>query len=66
MTSRGHATRINGERRQHDLLFRAVQRGLGGTGLTPEGCTPASYLQPGDEIVSEIDVIGSIAALILD
>jgi 2-keto-4-pentenoate hydratase/2-oxohepta-3-ene-1,7-dioic acid hydratase in catechol pathway len=33
---------------------------LGGTAVTPPGCAPGRYLEPGDEVKSEIEGIGSI------
>lgn len=33
---------------------------LGGTGVTPEGCEPARYLEPGDTVESEIERVGRL------
>ncbi len=33
---------------------------LGGTGRTPEGCTPVRYLAPGDVVTSRIDGVGEL------
>lgn len=33
---------------------------LGGTLVTPAGCTPGRYLQPGDHVVSEIERVGRV------
>jgi 2-keto-4-pentenoate hydratase/2-oxohepta-3-ene-1,7-dioic acid hydratase in catechol pathway len=34
---------------------------LGGKGLTPDGCVPARYLEPGDVVVSEIELVGQLS-----
>ena len=34
---------------------------LGGKSVTPEGCAPARYLDPGDVVVSEIEEVGSLS-----
>lgn len=35
-------------------------RELGGLGHTPEGCKPARYLRPGDQVRSEVGGVGSL------
>jgi 2-keto-4-pentenoate hydratase/2-oxohepta-3-ene-1,7-dioic acid hydratase in catechol pathway len=34
---------------------------LGGKNVTPAGCAPARYLEPGDVVISEIDDVGSLS-----
>jgi 2-keto-4-pentenoate hydratase/2-oxohepta-3-ene-1,7-dioic acid hydratase in catechol pathway len=34
---------------------------LGGTGVTPAGCVPGSYLRPGDRVESRIEQVGELA-----
>ncbi len=38
-----------------------TDRSLGGTGRTPEGCSPARYLAAGDVVTSRIDGVGEFA-----
>jgi 2-keto-4-pentenoate hydratase/2-oxohepta-3-ene-1,7-dioic acid hydratase in catechol pathway len=39
---------------------------LGGRGVVPAGCVPSRYLAPGDEVVSEVERVGSLAFGIVD